>query len=188
MAERWPVAAGKAELSPKSKRPPFSQAAFLASASPTTARPVPAGEVYTGSQDKIDRAICEFHVGNLYINRKCTGAMVGAHPFGGFQQVRNRLKSRRGGLLVPVHSGQVCGRKDQVVFLRAVSEGCVVRRNAPDANADRSGLKAPQQKNPLHRERASALMKTFYWPGQTLGSSFWKLSHLFAESLLGAPK
>jgi 1-pyrroline-5-carboxylate dehydrogenase len=26
----------------------------------------------------------EFHVGNLYLNRKCTGAMVGAHPFGGF--------------------------------------------------------------------------------------------------------
>jgi 1-pyrroline-5-carboxylate dehydrogenase len=23
-------------------------------------------------------------VGNLYLNRKCTGAMVGAHPFGGF--------------------------------------------------------------------------------------------------------
>src|SRR5690242_15978442 len=42
------------------------------------------GAVYTGSQDKIDRAVQEFHVGNLYINRKCTGAMVGAHPFGGF--------------------------------------------------------------------------------------------------------
>jgi len=42
------------------------------------------GAVYTSSQDKIDRAISEFHVGNLYINRKCTGAMVGAHPFGGF--------------------------------------------------------------------------------------------------------
>jgi len=26
----------------------------------------------------------EFFVGNLYINRKCTGALVGAHPFGGF--------------------------------------------------------------------------------------------------------
>ena len=26
----------------------------------------------------------QFHVGNLYFNRKCTGAMVGAHPFGGF--------------------------------------------------------------------------------------------------------
>ena len=32
----------------------------------------------------IDRAKRDFHVGNLYINRKCTGAMVGAHPFGGF--------------------------------------------------------------------------------------------------------
>jgi len=42
------------------------------------------GAVYTNSKDKIDRAIREFHVGNLYINRKCTGAMVGAHPFGGF--------------------------------------------------------------------------------------------------------
>ena len=26
----------------------------------------------------------EYFVGNLYLNRKCTGAMVGAHPFGGF--------------------------------------------------------------------------------------------------------
>ena len=42
------------------------------------------GAIYTKSRDKIDRAIQEFHVGNLYINRKCTGAMVGAHPFGGF--------------------------------------------------------------------------------------------------------
>jgi 1-pyrroline-5-carboxylate dehydrogenase len=42
------------------------------------------GSVYTGSRDKMDRAIRDFHVGNLYINRKCTGAMVGAHPFGGF--------------------------------------------------------------------------------------------------------
>ena len=42
------------------------------------------GAVYTKSQQKIDRAKREFHVGNLYINRKCTGAMVGAHPFGGF--------------------------------------------------------------------------------------------------------
>ena len=32
----------------------------------------------------INEARNRFHVGNLYINRKCTGAMVGAHPFGGF--------------------------------------------------------------------------------------------------------
>jgi len=42
------------------------------------------GAVYTKSAEKIERAKHEFHVGNLYINRKCTGAMVGAHPFGGF--------------------------------------------------------------------------------------------------------
>jgi 1-pyrroline-5-carboxylate dehydrogenase len=42
------------------------------------------GAVYTGSREKIERATRDFHVGNLYFNRKCTGAMVGAHPFGGF--------------------------------------------------------------------------------------------------------
>src|SRR5205814_900336 len=42
------------------------------------------GAVYTGSSEKIALAKREFHVGNLYANRKCTGAIVGAHPFGGF--------------------------------------------------------------------------------------------------------
>ena len=42
------------------------------------------GAVYTRSTEQIERAKREFHVGNLYINRKCTGAIVGAHPFGGF--------------------------------------------------------------------------------------------------------
>jgi len=42
------------------------------------------GAVYSKNPDKIRRAEEEFHVGNLYLNRKCTGAMVGAHPFGGF--------------------------------------------------------------------------------------------------------
>jgi 1-pyrroline-5-carboxylate dehydrogenase len=42
------------------------------------------GAVYTGSRDKLDYAFNEYFVGNLYLNRKCTGAMVGAHPFGGF--------------------------------------------------------------------------------------------------------
>ena len=36
------------------------------------------GAVYTKSKDRIARAIQEFHVGNLYINRKCTGATVAA--------------------------------------------------------------------------------------------------------------
>src|SRR5882724_11476268 len=42
------------------------------------------GAVYSTDQAKLDRAQREFHVGNLYLNRKCTGALVGAHPFGGF--------------------------------------------------------------------------------------------------------
>ncbi len=42
------------------------------------------GSVYTSSEEKMELARQEFHAGNLYINRKCTGAMVGAHPFGGF--------------------------------------------------------------------------------------------------------
>ena len=42
------------------------------------------GAVYSKNQKKLDKARREFHYGNLYINRKCTGAMVGAHPFGGF--------------------------------------------------------------------------------------------------------
>jgi 1-pyrroline-5-carboxylate dehydrogenase len=42
------------------------------------------GAIYSSSREKLDRAREEFHVGNLYLNRKCTGAMVGAHPFGGF--------------------------------------------------------------------------------------------------------
>ena len=42
------------------------------------------GAIYTGSREALDVATREYHVGNLYLNRKCTGAMVGAHPFGGF--------------------------------------------------------------------------------------------------------
>jgi 1-pyrroline-5-carboxylate dehydrogenase len=42
------------------------------------------GSVYTRNREKIDRACRDFFVGNLYINRKCTGALVGGHPFGGF--------------------------------------------------------------------------------------------------------
>jgi 1-pyrroline-5-carboxylate dehydrogenase len=42
------------------------------------------GALYTDDRERIDYARHEYHVGNLYFNRKCTGAMVGAHPFGGF--------------------------------------------------------------------------------------------------------
>ena len=42
------------------------------------------GALYSASPERLDRARRDFHVGNLYLNRKCTGALVGVHPFGGF--------------------------------------------------------------------------------------------------------
>jgi 1-pyrroline-5-carboxylate dehydrogenase len=42
------------------------------------------GSVYTKNRKKIEQAKKELLIGNLYFNRKCTGALVGGHPFGGF--------------------------------------------------------------------------------------------------------
>ncbi len=42
------------------------------------------GALYSNVPERIERAQEEYHVGNLYFNRKCTGALVGVHPFGGF--------------------------------------------------------------------------------------------------------
>lgn len=42
------------------------------------------GSVYSADVAKLEIARRDFHVGNLYLNRKCTGALVGVHPFGGF--------------------------------------------------------------------------------------------------------
>jgi 1-pyrroline-5-carboxylate dehydrogenase len=42
------------------------------------------GAVISRNRMHLERAREEFFVGNLYFNRKCTGALVGVHPFGGF--------------------------------------------------------------------------------------------------------
>lgn len=42
------------------------------------------GGFFSNNEAHIERALREFHVGNLYVNRKNTGALVGAQPFGGF--------------------------------------------------------------------------------------------------------
>lgn len=42
------------------------------------------GALYSQDRARLERARREFHVGNLYFNRKCTGALVGVNPFGGF--------------------------------------------------------------------------------------------------------
>jgi 1-pyrroline-5-carboxylate dehydrogenase len=42
------------------------------------------GSLYSRDRLRLERARHEFHVGNLYLNRKCTGALVDVQPFGGF--------------------------------------------------------------------------------------------------------
>ncbi|MFN7974717.1 MAG: L-glutamate gamma-semialdehyde dehydrogenase [Acidobacteriota bacterium] len=42
------------------------------------------GAVFSRSRERLEEARRELHVGNLYLNRKCTGALVDVHPFGGF--------------------------------------------------------------------------------------------------------
>ena len=51
------------------------------------------GGVHTTDEERIDRAKREFHVGNLYINRKITGALVGVQPFGGFNMSGSNAKA-----------------------------------------------------------------------------------------------
>ncbi len=42
------------------------------------------GALFSNDRMRLERARHEFHVGNLYFNRKCTGALVDVQPFGGF--------------------------------------------------------------------------------------------------------
>ncbi len=51
------------------------------------------GSVYSSNPGKLQKAMENFRVGNLYLNRKCTGALVGAHPFGGFNMSGTDSKS-----------------------------------------------------------------------------------------------
>lgn len=53
------------------------------------------GAVFSRSPGNIAKARREFRVGNLYINRGCTGALVQRHPFGGFKM--SGIGSKTGG-------------------------------------------------------------------------------------------
>lgn len=53
------------------------------------------GGLYSRSPAHIERVKREFEVGNLYINRGITGAMVDRHPFGGFKM--SGVGSKTGG-------------------------------------------------------------------------------------------
>ena len=69
------------------------------------------GSVYSNSEERLERARREFHVGNLYLNRKCTGALVGVHPFGGFNLSGTDSKAGGREYLLQFMQGKSISRK-----------------------------------------------------------------------------
>jgi 1-pyrroline-5-carboxylate dehydrogenase len=60
------------------------------------------GAVFSNNREHLEYAKGHFHVGNLYFNRNCTGAIVGYHPFGGFNM--SGTDSKAGGPdYLPLH-------------------------------------------------------------------------------------
>jgi RHH-type proline utilization regulon transcriptional repressor/proline dehydrogenase/delta 1-pyrroline-5-carboxylate dehydrogenase len=66
------------------------------------------GAVYSRSPRHLERAAREFRVGNLYLNRPCTGAMVHRQPFGGFKMSGAGTKSGGPGYLLNFAEMRVC--------------------------------------------------------------------------------
>ncbi len=69
------------------------------------------GAVYSKNAGKLEKARREFHVGNLYFNRKCTGALVGAHPFGGFNMSGTDSKAGGREYLLQFMQGKLVSEK-----------------------------------------------------------------------------
>ncbi len=81
------------------------------------------GGVFTRKPAHIELAKREFRVGNLYINRGCTGALVGRHPFGGFGM--SGVGSKAGGADYLL----------QFVEPRAIAENTLRRGFAPELDS-----------------------------------------------------
>jgi RHH-type proline utilization regulon transcriptional repressor/proline dehydrogenase/delta 1-pyrroline-5-carboxylate dehydrogenase len=66
------------------------------------------GAVYSRSPENLQRAREEFRVGNLYLNRPCTGALVHRQPFGGFKMSGAGTKAGGPGYLLNFTEMRVC--------------------------------------------------------------------------------
>ncbi|HEV8062685.1 MAG TPA: aldehyde dehydrogenase family protein, partial [Gemmataceae bacterium] len=82
------------------------------------------GGLYSRSPERIARIKREFRVGNLYINRKITGALVDRQPFGGFKL--SGIGAKAGG---PDYL-------QQFLLTRTITENTLRRGFAPQANPD----------------------------------------------------
>src|ERR1700686_5044249 len=97
------------------------------------------GAVYSRNPEKIEKAEEAFYVGNLYLNRKCTGAMVGAHPFGGFNM--SGTDSKTGGkdyLLHFLQAKSIAEKGEESGDSRSVGE-CLNLRPKGDPGGIASG-------------------------------------------------
>ena len=70
------------------------------------------GAVYSQDPENLAKARQEFFCGNLYLNRKCTGAMVGGHPFGGFNLSGTDSKAGGPGYLDLFRQAQCISEKE----------------------------------------------------------------------------
>jgi 1-pyrroline-5-carboxylate dehydrogenase len=84
------------------------------------------GAVYSSDEAKLERARKEFHVGNLYLNRKCTGALVGVHPFGGFNMSGTDSKAGGRDYLLLFMQAKVAAEKAGATVSRKVEAGTAV--------------------------------------------------------------
>ncbi len=79
------------------------------------------GAVYSQAPERLAQARSDFHVGNLYLNRGCTGAMVGVHPFGGFNLSGTDSKAGGPDYLLNFTQGQTVS--ERVTVLRVPGIG-----------------------------------------------------------------
>lgn len=101
------------------------------------------GALYSTNPEKLDRAAREFHVGNLYLNRKCTGAIVGVHPFGGFNL--SGTDSKAGGhdyLLLFLQGKSVAEKVGLRAKKGATKKGDIQKGGAKKGGAKKSDSKA----------------------------------------------
>ena len=105
------------------------------------------GGVYSRRPSHLDMARGQFRVGNLYLNRPCTGALVGRQPFGGF--ALSGVGSKAGG----------CDYLSQFTVPRAVCENTMRRGFAPRTltPAPPLSLPLPSAPNPTQHRCTSSM-------------------------------
>lgn len=112
------------------------------------------GAIYSTDRAKLARAEKEFFVGNLYLNRKCTGALVGVHPFGGFNM--SGTDSKAGGrdyLLLFMQAKSVAEKETEPV---AAPKKSVAAKKAPVATKSVAARKVPAATKSVAAKKVAA--------------------------------